>query len=66
MLKALRNKHFKIDRQAGAGTVIVTHAASTTEVLRALQIRGTNWAVRHADNLFEQPVKPVTAADILG
>jgi hypothetical protein len=64
MLKALRGKFFIIDRDSGAGTVIVTHTGSKTEVLRAIQKEGRTWIVRHADNLFEQPVKPVSFADV--
>jgi hypothetical protein len=64
MLKALRSKFFNIDRDSGAGTVIVTHIGSKTEVLRAIQKEGRTWIVSHAGNLFQAPVKPVTAADM--
>ena len=62
MLKGLRAaKAFDIVKDSE--TVVVTHKRSSFEVLRGIR-NGKVWIVRLADNLFGEPVRPVTAADM--
>ena len=54
MVRALRSEYFTITEDIQAGTVSVTHVATKTPVLNAIQKggAGSSWIVRHVKDLF--------------